>query len=213
MNQRFAPDEVRPLLASLQTPTRPLGATLPMVPRAPAVSPWTPRPEAGDAVSPPPGPVVDTQAIEEEARARGLAQGFAETAALRARLTQAVAGLELACARGLELASAQIADATVATISAWLQADDRAKLFAPLIARWLAKGAAQTGAVVRVHPSDVDTMRAAIGDAPLEVSADRSITPGDVAIRGGAFELVHQWEARLAELRATVIAALDEETP
>lgn len=209
MSQRYAPDEVRPLLASLQSPTRPLGATLPVVPSPPAVSPWSPRPEASGASSA--APTVDTRAIEEEARARGLAQGLAETAALRARLSQAVVGLELACERGLELASAQIADATVATISAWLQADDRAKLFAPLIERWLAKGAAQTGAVVRVHPADVDAMRAAIGDAPLEVSADRSITPGDVAIRGGAFELVHQWEARLAELRATVIAALDEE--
>jgi len=210
MSQRIDPSEIRPLLASLQSPTRPLGATLPVIPSTPAISPWTPQPEV---ISPAAPPVVDTRAIEEEARARGHAEGLAETAVLRERLSQAVVSLEQMCARGLELASAQIADATVATISAWLEHDDRAKLFAPLIERWLAKAAAQTGTIVRVHPTDVDAMRAAIGDAPLEVSADRSITPGDVAIRGGAFELVHQWEARLAELRATVIAALDEEAP
>src|SRR4051794_6385521 len=88
--------DLRPFLAAVATPTRPLGAALPTLATPPVTSPWTPK-----VVAPDPVVVLPTEAeiaeMFEDARERGREDGFAETAALRARLAGLV--VELATAR------------------------------------------------------------------------------------------------------------------
>ena len=44
----------------------------------------------------------------------------------------------------------------------------------------------------------------------IPVKPDASIKPGDIILEGTSAELVHHWDERLAELRETIVAALEE---
>ena len=196
--------DLRPLLATFASPARTFAQSLPATASRADLSPWSPRAE--HAVQ-----SVDAVEIAQAARERGLADGLTQTAALRERLSSVLMALESAHERVVELASAQIADATVSALGAWVEREDRAALFAPLIKRWLARCAGEQATCVRVHPGDVDALRIALDGAPLEIVPDPAISAGDLTIRGGAFEVAHRWTERLQELRELVIAALDAE--
>jgi flagellar biosynthesis/type III secretory pathway protein FliH len=205
---------IRPLFAPQPAvAARPLADVLDARPGGGAPAPWLPR-EPGPSPSPDPVPVaLDTAQLERDARERGRAEGLAETAALRERLATLVVALESERSRNLGLASAQIADAAVTTVSAWLGSEDRAARLAPAIQRWLGRCAGEQHVTARVHPDDVDAMKAAIGDANIEVVGDPAFRAGDLVIRGGLFELVHRWDERLRELHELIVAALDAEAP
>jgi flagellar biosynthesis/type III secretory pathway protein FliH len=195
--------DVLPLLAVIRAPVRGLAATLPQVVSEPATSPWSPKTEPVAPPSP-----VDVDAIREEARREGRAEGLRETEALRARLSQVIAALEEAQQLVVPATCERIADAAACAVDAWFAGADRRELFTPIIAGWLA-GAGSTDASVRVHPGDVAAMTAAIDGAPLTVIADPALAPGEVRIRGDALELTHAFETRLPELRTAILAALE----
>jgi len=198
-------DLPRPFLAFVSSPTRPLGAALPALASAPVTSPWTPaaQPAAQPAA---PGP-DEIAMIRRDARDAGRTEGLAETAALRARLTALVDQLNAARAALVPPAAASIAEIATCVIETWLGATDRTAMFAPLIRGYLAQAGDQP-ATVRVHPGDAAAIAAAIGDAPLAVTADAALAPGALEIRGATLELIHDWNARIAELRTAIAAAL-----
>lgn len=198
-------DDVRPFLVVAPQPTRPLGAVLPAIATPEVVSPWLPRP----AAPPPPvpdAPVIDAEAIASEARDRGRAEGLAESQALRDQLAEVIDALVAARAHVIAPAADAIAEVCGAVIEAWLDATDRAALFAPIVKAWLAQSA--DPATVRVHPADVDAVAELIGEAPLAVVGDPGLAPGALAIRGAALEVSHDWQARLPELKTLIAAAI-----
>ena len=195
---------VKPFLAFVPQPTRPLGAALPAFETAPVTSPWTPRAE----VEAPRAPSADEiAALHAEARDAGRAEGLAETAALRARLTQLVDQLNAARAALVPPAAAAIAEIATCVVETWIDSTHRAATFAPIVRGYLAQSADQP-ATVRVHPDDAAALTEAIGDAPLAIATDASIKRGALDIRGATLELVHDWHARLGELRTAIVAAL-----
>jgi flagellar biosynthesis/type III secretory pathway protein FliH len=202
----------RPLTIEQITPPRPLRESLATMPSREATSPWTPRkaetpPDSGLSAM----TLVSPEQLEAQARERGRAEGLAETAALRKRLSATLSQLEMACAEMHALASTQIADAVVAVIATWTGHASRAELFEPVIRGWLSTTATGATPRVHVHPGDVDAAKAAIADAALTVVPDPSIKPGDMSIRGETLELVQRWDERLADLREQVAVWLDHE--
>lgn len=197
-------DKPRPFLAFVPSSTRPLGAALPALASSPVTSPWTPRQEVATPLAP---SADEITAIRRDARDAGRAEGLAETAALRARLTQLVDQLNAARAALVPPAAASIAEIATCVVETWLGATDRTQMFAPLLRGFLAQAGDQP-ATVRVHPGDAAAIAAAIGDAPLAITADPAMAPGALEIRGATLELVHDWNARLAELRTAIAAAL-----
>lgn len=205
---------IRPLFAApAPVAARPLADVLDARSGGGAPAPWLLRdPNASPSPTASPAPVaIDTAQIERDARERGRAEGLAETAALRERLATLVLDLESERSRAVRIASAQIADAAVTAVSAWLGSEDRTARLAPTIQRWLGRCAGEQNVTARVHPSDVEAMKAAIGDAKIEVVGDPAFRAGDVVIRGGLFELVHRWDERLRELHELIVAAVEAE--
>src|SRR5262245_42631853 len=161
--------KVSPFLSSIPlAKPRPLGAALPAVDSGePAPSPWSPKAEP----MPQPTPVfVDHEAARAEAMARGREDGLRETAELRARLLKLTAALDLARSAVAALSADLISDAATAVVSAWAEGADRRELFAPIVRGWLARATGE--ATAHVHPTEVDAMRAVIGDAAIQVLAD-----------------------------------------
>jgi flagellar biosynthesis/type III secretory pathway protein FliH len=198
--------DVVPFLPLAPTPTRPLGAALPSLATPPVTSPWTPRPMVEEPATPP-ADVIDIAALEAEARERGRADGMAETAAMRDRLTAVLAELAAAHAELVAPAAELVTEVAACVIDAWIAGTDRAALFAPIIAGWVARAPAQP-ATARVHPGDAAALAQAIGEAPLKIVEDAALAPGAVEIASPTLELSHDWQRRLGELRAAILAAL-----
>ncbi|HEY0192636.1 MAG TPA: hypothetical protein VGC42_16065 [Kofleriaceae bacterium] len=196
MADKLSDREPRPFLSFATTPIRPLGAALPAIEQAEVTSPWLPRPATELATLAPAGPVGPTAdelaQIIDDARAQGLAEGLAETAAMRAQLARLVAELGAARTAIVEPAAETIADAACCVVEAWLGHADRSALFLPVVRAWLANAgsphalpapasdptAAKTSgafalltsgappaAIARVHPADVDALTQAITSA------------------------------------------------
>jgi len=195
--------ELRPFLTTVTTSTSPFHNALRRLEVPVEASPWSPKPVEVSLA-----PVLDVEALRAEARAQGLADGMRETALLRARLAALVTELELARDATSAPAAELIADAASAVVAAWTESTSRSLLFAPIVRSWMARG--QASGVARVHPTDLEAMRAAIGDGTLVVSPDEAVLPGDVQIRSSALELSHTWESRLRELREAIATALEE---
>jgi hypothetical protein len=203
-----APKDLQPFLAFIPQVTRPLGAALTALVLPEATSPWSPRvvSEAPAAT----GLSADELArLTEEARARGVADGLAETAALRAQLAEVIDQLVDARAAIVAPIADVIAEVCSCVIEGWIAGADRAALFAPVVRGWLAASAAP--ATARVHPDDAAALTALIGDAPIAIVSDAALAPGALAIRGAALEVTHDWRARLPELRAAIASALTPE--
>lgn len=197
--------DIRPFLPIVATPTRPLGAALPALATTPVTSPWSPRVVIIDQLVPP--SPAELAALHDEARDRGRADGVAETAALRAQLTELLAALAQARAAIAAPAAELIAEITSCVIEAWTEHTDTAAMFAPLIRAWAEQAPAQP-ATARVHPGDVAALTTAVGDAPLTIIADPALPPGALEIRNPTLELCHDWRTRLAELRTAIAGAL-----
>lgn len=200
--------EVRPFLPTAPTPTRPLGAALPAMATPPPTSPWTPRATAEAPTGPSPAEIA---AIFDEARSRGLAEGRAagqaETAALRARLGSLLDLLEAARVAIVPPAAGVIAEIATCAVEAWIGNIYPGVTFRPIVQHWLAHAADQP-TTARVHPDDVAALAEAVGGAPIAITADRSMAPGAVALTTGTRELIHDWRARLDDLRTAMVAAL-----
>lgn len=211
-----ARDELsRPFLAIATTPTMPtraLGAALPALETPPVTSPWLPRPaQAAAAPAAAPAPAGPSPAeiakVMDDARATGRAEGLAETEALRKTLAAFATDLAQARAAIAPPAADAIAAIAICVIDAWLGATPRAEQLAPLVRGYLARSTDQP-ATARIHPDDAEALADAIGEAPLEITTDPALAPGALEIRGATLELVHDWQARLAELRTAITAAL-----
>ncbi|HEX3765010.1 MAG TPA: hypothetical protein VHW23_40220 [Kofleriaceae bacterium] len=203
--------DVRPFLATAPTPTRPLGAALPALATPPPTSPWTPRPTVeAPAVAAGPSP-AEVAAIFDEARSRGLAEGraagVAETAALRTRLAALLDLLEAARVAIVPPAAGVIAEIATCAVEAWIGNIYPGLTFRPIVQHWLAHAADQP-TTARVHPDDAAALAEAVGNAPIAITADRSMAPGAVALTTGTRELIHDWRARLDDLRTAIVAAL-----
>ncbi|MCW5808285.1 MAG: hypothetical protein KIT31_38405 [Deltaproteobacteria bacterium] len=215
-------DDVRPFLTQPAPAAAPraLGGVLRAIPTPAAVSPWTPKGAAEAAsVAPvtPTAPARDLRAEQAELDAArdaaveaGRAEGMRQTEQIRGRLGALIGELELARAALLPPAADLIADAATAVVTAWLERGDHKELFAPVVRGWITRCLEPSTA--RVHPDDVAPMRAAIGDAPIEVVGDDTIPRGDVKIRGGTLEVSHAWEPRLRELRELIATAIQAES-
>lgn len=197
-------DDIRPFLSTVTTPTRPLGAVLPAMVTPEALSPWSPRAAAASPAAP---SAPELAAMFDDARARGRAEGLAETAALRDRLTGLLDQLAVARAAIVAPTAEVIAEIATCVIESWIDNTPRSAMFAPIIRGWLAQSS-DAPASVRVHPDDAAALAEAIGDAPLTIAGDPSLARGALEIRGAARELSHDWCAHLAELRIAIVAAL-----
>jgi hypothetical protein len=201
-------DDVRPFLALVPSPTRPLGAALPSLATPPVTSPWLPRAPDVPAAGP---PAAELAAIRDDARARGLAdgraEGLAETAALRARLGALLDQLDAARVAIVPPAAEAIAEIATCVVESWIGNLYPGLTFAPIVRAWLAHAADQP-ATVRVHPDDAAALADAIGGAPLAIAVDRTLAPGALALTSGTRELVHDWRARLVDLRTAIVTAL-----
>jgi flagellar biosynthesis/type III secretory pathway protein FliH len=198
--------DIVPFLPLVPTPTRSLGAALPRLATPAVTSPWTPRPMVEEPATPA-AEVIDVAALEVEARERGRADGLAETAALRDQLTAVLAELAAARAELVAPAAELITEIVACVIDAWIAGTDRAALFAPIIGGWVARVPAQP-ATARVHPGDAAALAQVIGEAPLKIVEDAALAPGAVEIASPTLELSHDWQRRLGELRAAILAAL-----
>jgi flagellar biosynthesis/type III secretory pathway protein FliH len=200
--------DIRPLLTSVASPTRPLGAALPRLATPEVTSPWTPRTAEAAAAAAIPAPTEDEIAeIYEDARERGRTDGLAETGALRDRLTTALAALATARAQIAAPAAELITEIASCVIEAWTANAAPGELFAPLVRSWAERSAGQP-ATARVHPDGAAALIEAIGDAPITVVADPALAAGAVEIRGATLELCHDWQARLPDLRTAIAGAL-----
>lgn len=190
-------NDVKPFLGfSAPRPTRSFADALTSIDVPSAPSPWS--------VKPPVQPAFDTEAIFADAAERGREAGLAETAQLRAQLASLIEHLTAAqAATGPKLAEL-VADAACAVISAWAQ-PARKEVFTSIIHAWTQS--ALGVATAHVNPADA----ALLGEA-MAVEIDASIKPGDIVLRGTTAELVHTWDERLAELRETIIASVEETT-
>lgn len=203
-------DDIRPFLAAVATPTRPLAAALPARATAPATSPWSPRP--ADPPPPPSGPSpAEIAAVYDEARARGRADGHAEglaqTAAQRTRLGALLDQLDAARVAIVPPSAEVIAEIATCVVEAWIGNIYPGLTFAPIVRSWLAQAADQP-ATARVHPDDAAALAEAVGDAPLTIAGDPSLARGAVALSSATRELIHDWRARLVDLRTAIVTAL-----
>lgn len=202
--------DIKPFLATLATPTgggaRPLNAALPVQQVPVGTSPWTPRVEVA-ALPAQAAPSIDVDAIRAEAIAAGREEGLRETAQLRGKLKILVDALTAARDGLTSPAADLIADAATAVVAAWTERGDRRELFTPVVRNWIAR--CQGEATAQVHPSDVEAMREAIGNAAIAVVGDDTIPRGGCKIRGASLEVSHAWEPRLRELREAIATALE----
>jgi hypothetical protein len=182
---------------------RPLGATLRTISTAPATSPWSPKSAHESAVA----PGLDTAAIETDARERGRAEGLAETAELRARLTAAIDAFTAARENLRAPAADSIATAACAVVAGWARTANARELYEPLVRTWLDKQAG--AAVAEIHPSDADAARELFGDS-VTVTANATLARGDIRISAATLELAFSWERSLGELSVLIAAACEE---
>jgi hypothetical protein len=202
--------EIRPFLPTTPAVTRPLGAALAAMATPAVTSPWLPRPpaEASAAGAAPAAPTAaELDALYDDARAQGRADGLAETGALRARLSAVLDQLEAARAALVPPAAEAIAEIATCVVEAWIGNLYPGLTFGPIVRSWLAHAADQP-ATARVHPDDAAALAEAIGDAPLAITADPSLARGALALTSGTRELVHDWRARLDDLRTAIMTAL-----
>ena len=207
--------DVEPFFPVAVTPTRTLGAALPAIATPAVTSPWSPRVVAPVATGPSPAETAaaaEIAAAREDARAQGRAEGLAEIAALRERLTELLAALAEPAEEIVTPATELVAEVATCVIETWLGHADRSALFGPLVKSWLARSPALP-ATARVHPDEAAAFAAAIGEAPLAVEADPELPPGALEIRSATLELSHDWRTRLDELRVAITAALTGPEP
>ncbi len=198
---------VRPFLSTIPSaaPTaRPFVSSLAQIPTTPAPSPWSPQPQAAPA---PQAPVIDTAAIEAEARERGREEGLAETAQLREQLASAIAAFTQARAALVTPTAMKIASAAAAVVAAWTDTAPPSELYAPIVHAWIAKHEAP--ATAHVAPAHVESLKALIANAPITVVADMTMRPGDIRFSSSTMELSHSWDAQLPDLRDAIAAALE----
>jgi hypothetical protein len=198
--------DIRPFLSTLapQPGVRPFTSALPVSVVPVGTSPWSPRPTAPTE---PAQPAIDVAAIRAEAEEQGRDEGLRETEVLRAKLAQMIGALAAAQAEATAMHANLIADAAATVVDAWLGSTGSADKFLPLVRAWQARSA--DPATAHVHPSEADTLRAAIGESTLTVVADATIPVGTLQLRGPAHELTHSWERRLSELREAITLALE----
>lgn len=206
----FRTSDVVPFLKAVQAnaASKPLQAALPQIATPVAHSPWSPKPTVPAPAQVMEPPTIDVTAITAKAIEEGREEGFRETEALRAKLVQMIDELDRARQSFAAPATELIADAASAVVEAWVGAADRKELFAPVVASWIASGSKPGTA--RCHPADVETLRTAIGAAAITVTADPTLSPGDITIADATRELAHAWEPRLRELREAIAGALSE---
>lgn len=201
--------DVRPFLSTIaqgHTPPaapRSFGSTLATIPTPPSTSPWSPQSQA-----PAPMPVVDTAAIEAEARERGREQGLAELAELREQLQEVIAAFTSARAALVTPSAMKIASAAAAVVGAWTETAAPSELYAPLVHAWIAKHDAP--ATAHVAPSQVEAIKELIQSAPISVIADASMRAGDIRFSSSTMELSHSWDQRLPDLRDAIANALEQ---
>ena len=106
-------------------------------------------------------PEIDTSAIEEAARAKGEADGLAQTEALRAQLKSAIAAFTSARDALKAPTCDAIAAAATAVIGAWTQTATDKELFTPVVTAWL-EGTSGP-ATATVAPDAVAAMQELVG--------------------------------------------------
>ena len=199
-------DDVQPWLTALASPTRPLGAALPAQPNAVATSPWGPQPAIGQD----PATLRELDRLKAAAIEEGRAQGRRETEELRKKLASAIEALDRQRTANVTKASELIADAAIAVIEAWLDAElDRKDRFQPIVRGWLQRTGDGAGAVAKCNPADVAAMREAVGEALISIEPDPAVPPSSVRIANATLEIDHDWTARLGELRQAIATAAD----
>jgi hypothetical protein len=199
--------DIRPFLPTAASRTRPLGAALPAVATPPVTSPWTPRPAADASGAPAAPSPAELTELRNEARDRGRAEGLAETAALRTRLSALLDQLDAARVTIVPPSAETIAEIATCVVETWIGNIYPSLTFAPIVRGWLAQVADQP-TTVRVHPDDAAALAEAIGDAPLTIATDRSLARGALELTSGTRELIHDWNARLVDLRTAIVTAL-----
>jgi flagellar biosynthesis/type III secretory pathway protein FliH len=160
-------------------------------------SPWSPKSNGATVAAPAAAP-IDVNAVIAAATERGREEGLAETADLRARLASLVEKLAAAEATTPVKLAELAADAACAVVGAWSQTN-RKDVFETVLRAW-----AIGTPTARVNPADAELITG------IPVKPDASIKPGDIVLAGTSAELVHRWDDRLAELRETIVAALEE---
>ena len=208
-------DEIRPFLstiASVPAAPRSFGSAIKAIPVAPVHSPWLPQgTQPGVTSTQIEAAPVDTQAIEDEAREAGHAQGLAETAELRAQLAQAITVFTAARTAVKAPVADKIAAAAAAVIATWTQAASPKELYAPIVAAWFARS---TGpATAYVASAHVQALTEIIAEAQvegaIEVHADAAMRSGDLRLSSTTLELSHSWDTKLPALRDAIAAALE----
>ncbi|MFN0251419.1 MAG: hypothetical protein ACKV2T_31375 [Kofleriaceae bacterium] len=199
---------VRPFLSTIASadPTaRPLAGALANAKlAAEPTAPWLPQPQTAGAQA---TPVVDTAAIEAEARERGREEGLAETAQLREQLEKAIAAFTSARAALVTPTAMKIASAAAAVVGAWAETAAPAELYSPIVHAWISKHEAP--ATAHVAPAHVDALKEIIAGAPITIVADASLCNGDIRFSSPTMELVHSWDQRMSDLRDAIAAALE----
>ena len=198
--------EIRPFLfgTAAASSVRAFGAALAVVETPPGTSPWSPRP----GTDPEPSlPAIDVTALREEAAAQGREEGLRETATLRARLQQMIYSLADAELEATTVRARLIAEAAATVVDAWVGGKSVAEKFLPIIRAWQTRS--NEPATAFVHPSEVDAVRAALGEATMTVSADPALAVGTMRVSSAGLELTHSWEQRLAELREAIVTAIE----
>lgn len=200
--------EIFPFLATLapSSGVRSFTSALTVAEVPAGTSPWSPKPTAAPAPDPS-TPPIDVEVIRADAIVQGRAQGMRETENLRAKLAQLLDGLAAAQAEAVAQRATLIADAASTVVDAWLGTSGSAAKLLPIVRAWQARS--DEPATARVHPSEADALRAAIGESTLAIVADATLPVGTLQLRGPAHELTHTWEQRLAELREAIIVALE----
>ena len=198
--------DIRPFLSSLASasPARAFGAALPVIDTPAGTSPWSPQPRTAPAPS---APAVDVTAVHDEAAARGREEGLRETAALRARLQQMIDSLADAELDANDVRAHLIAEAATTVVDAWVGGKSVAEKFLPIIRAWQTRSGEP--ATAYVHPSEVESVRAALGEASMTVTADPSLAVGTMRVSSAGLELTHSWEQRLTELREAIVTAIE----
>lgn len=195
---------VRPFLSTIaagSSAPRSLGSALATIPTAPSTSPWSPQSQVA-------APVIDTAAIEADARERGRQEGLAETAQLREQLAKAIAAFTTARASLVTPSAMKIAAAAAAVVGAWTETAAPSELYAPIVHAWIAKHDAP--ATAHVAPSHVEAINELLQGAPITVIADASMRAGDIRFSSPTMELAHSWDQRLPDLRDAIANALEQ---
>lgn len=196
---------VRPFLSTItgaSSAPRSFGSAIATIPTTPSTSPWSPQSQASAT------PVVDTAAIEAEARERGRQEGLAETEELRAQLAKTIAAFTTARASLVTPSAMKIAAAAAAVVGAWTETASPSELYAPIVHAWIAKHDAP--ATAHVAPAHVEAIKEIIAGAPITVIADASMRAGDIRFSSPTMELAHSWDQRLPDLRDAIANALEQ---